>query len=266
MITEKKLLQIEEENHKKAKRESLRQQRLYKKLEIELVKLIRLYEDKEKYNELLTVKETEDLKWLIQDLKEQIVDIEENGYLKRLLRELETILEKTRISRRLALESESLLVLMWYSYEMKNGLETHLKATVNNISNSLNEEKIVTTKWYDNKNFVDRVFDNIRDIEKAIKQKVEIEKLRKILKSKKNIVDTLVHTESSAIFNESLLEMYKQEGVNKVELIATLDSRTSRICRHKDGLIIDLEDADIGLELPPFHPHCRTIFKPVGNS
>lgn len=41
--------------------------------------------------------------------------------------------------------------------------------------------------------------------------------------------------------------------------VATLDSRTSEKCRDHDGKICSIDDADIGENVPPLHPHCRSI-------
>ena len=42
--------------------------------------------------------------------------------------------------------------------------------------------------------------------------------------------------------------------------MATFDLKTSKICQNKDQKIVDLKGATIGIDLPPFHPHCRTVF------
>ena len=37
-----------------------------------------------------------------------------------------------------------------------------------------------------------------------------------------------------------------------------LDSRTSKICREKDGQIFKVEEAEVGKNYPPLHPFCRS--------
>ena len=73
----------------------------------------------------------------------------------------------------------------------------------------------------------------------------------------------LIMTESARMDNMSLLDTYKRMGVQKLEFVATLDMKTSEICRAMDGTIIDIENAKIGLNVPPLHPYCRSVIAPV---
>lgn len=73
----------------------------------------------------------------------------------------------------------------------------------------------------------------------------------------------LIMTESARMNNHSLLDTYKRMGVKRLEFVATLDMRTSDICRSMDGMIIDIENAKIGLNIPPLHPYCRSVIAPV---
>ena len=68
----------------------------------------------------------------------------------------------------------------------------------------------------------------------------------------------LVRTESNYVANQSELESYKECGVEKYEFLATLDLRTSDICAAKDGLIVDIDKAVPGENVPPLHPWCRS--------
>ena len=73
----------------------------------------------------------------------------------------------------------------------------------------------------------------------------------------------LIVTESARMDNQALLDQYKAMGVEKFEFLATLDNRTSEICRSMDGLVFNIEDAQIGLNVPPLHPYCRSRIVPV---
>lgn len=72
----------------------------------------------------------------------------------------------------------------------------------------------------------------------------------------------LIMTESARMDNQGLLDWYKESGVKQIQFIATLDNRTSEICRAMDGKIINIEDAQIGLNVPPMHPYCRSVIAP----
>lgn len=73
----------------------------------------------------------------------------------------------------------------------------------------------------------------------------------------------LLHTESSFMMGQGTLAGYKEDGVEKYRILATLDLKTSDICRDMDGKEFKVEDAIVGINYWPFHPHCRTTDVPV---
>lgn len=72
----------------------------------------------------------------------------------------------------------------------------------------------------------------------------------------------LVRTEYNLILNDATAQGYKEAGIERYQILATLDSRTSDICRDMDGEIIDLKEKEVGVTYPPFHPNCRTTTIP----
>lgn len=88
------------------------------------------------------------------------------------------------------------------------------------------------------------------------------DKLAKRMDTSKSNAKRLIMTESARMDNEGLLAYYKETDVEKLIFVATLDMRTSDICRAMDGTIIDIEDAKIGLNVPPLHPYCRSVISP----
>lgn len=73
----------------------------------------------------------------------------------------------------------------------------------------------------------------------------------------------LARTEMNHISNQATLDAYKDSGVlERYEYLATLDSRTSDICREMDGKVFKLSEAQTGVNLPPLHPHCRSTTIP----
>jgi SPP1 gp7 family putative phage head morphogenesis protein len=69
----------------------------------------------------------------------------------------------------------------------------------------------------------------------------------------------LVRTETTYIANQAILESYKANGVERYLYIATLDDRTSEICRDLDGQVFRVDEARAGVNLPPTHPNCRSV-------
>ncbi|MGM9543508.1 MAG: minor capsid protein [Romboutsia timonensis] len=88
------------------------------------------------------------------------------------------------------------------------------------------------------------------------------DKLAKRMDTSKSNAKRLIMTESARMDNEGLLDYYKRTGVEKLLFVATLDMRTSDICRSMDGEIIEIENAKIGLNVPPLHPYCRSVISP----
>lgn len=87
-------------------------------------------------------------------------------------------------------------------------------------------------------------------------------KLAKRMDTSKSNAKRLIMTESARMENEGLLSYYKRTGVKKLIFVATLDNRTSEICRAMDGAIIPIEEAKLGLNVPPLHPYCRSVISP----
>lgn len=89
------------------------------------------------------------------------------------------------------------------------------------------------------------------------------DKLSKRMETSKSAAKRLIMTESARMDNEGLLDYYKRTNVTHLEFIATLDMKTSDICRSLDGEIIPIENAQVGLNIPPMHPYCRSVIGPI---
>lgn len=72
----------------------------------------------------------------------------------------------------------------------------------------------------------------------------------------------LLHTEGSFIMGQGTLAGYKEDEVEKYQILATLDIKTSDICRKQDGEIYDVDKAVVGVNYWPFHMLCRTTDVP----
>ena len=72
----------------------------------------------------------------------------------------------------------------------------------------------------------------------------------------------LAETETAYVQETARMDTWKKLHVAKYELIATLDSRTSQLCRQMDGKVFDRADAKPGVTMPPFHCYCRTTTAP----
>ena len=79
----------------------------------------------------------------------------------------------------------------------------------------------------------------------------------KKMNTKKFDAYRLLHTESSFLINEATHAGYKEDGVEKYQILATLDSKTCDICGDKDGDVYAVDKAVVGENMPPFHCFCR---------
>ncbi|OMF54688.1 hypothetical protein BK138_16145 [Paenibacillus rhizosphaerae] len=68
----------------------------------------------------------------------------------------------------------------------------------------------------------------------------------------------LVRTETTYMANAGEMESYTEAGIDEYMFIATLDSRTSEICRDHDRHVYKVKDAVPGKNMPPLHVFCRS--------
>jgi len=67
----------------------------------------------------------------------------------------------------------------------------------------------------------------------------------------------LAHTETTYFNGVANLEVYRDLGIEQVEILETLDRHTCEICGALDGTVIPLSQYEPGVTVPPFHPNCR---------
>lgn len=70
--------------------------------------------------------------------------------------------------------------------------------------------------------------------------------------------ERLIRTEITYVTNMAEIESYKECDIEKCVFLATLDLRTSKICRSMDGKVLIVGKAKPGVNLPPLHPFCRS--------
>ena len=84
----------------------------------------------------------------------------------------------------------------------------------------------------------------------------------KKMNSKKFDAYRLLHTESSFLMSEATHAGYKEDGVEKYEILATLDSKTCNVCGELDNKVYEVGKEITGVNMPPFHPLCRCTTVP----
>jgi SPP1 gp7 family putative phage head morphogenesis protein len=73
----------------------------------------------------------------------------------------------------------------------------------------------------------------------------------------------LIQTESAYFASISTRDAFKETGIEKYEILATLDNRTSEICQEMDGKVFSMSEYEVGITAPPFHNFCRTTYIPI---
>ncbi len=134
--------------------------------------------------------------------------------------------------------------------------------------------KILKAPWNGN-NYSDSVWTNKQKLTKWLATDLPrhfaagsgVEEMSRDLSGKLNTsyndAVRLVRTEVNYISNQSAMDAYENGGVvEKYQILATLDNRTSEICREMDGKVFNVKDREVAVNMPPFHVRCRTTTIP----
>ncbi|MFJ8099389.1 minor capsid protein [Lysinibacillus sp. NPDC096212] len=103
---------------------------------------------------------------------------------------------------------------------------------------------------------LERSFASGRSIQKTTKAIMDVTDVSR------SRVEALVRTEANFFHNAAAQESYGDAGIDRYEILATLDNRTSKICREQDGKIYKEKDYKPGETAPPFHVRCRSTTIP----
>lgn len=125
--------------------------------------------------------------------------------------------------------------------------------------------KNFSRKWYDSCDNFEVVLDETLTkglITGASNQKIARELRDKTGASYKR-AERLVRTETNYAHNQATAALYEDVGVERYRYLATLDLRTSPMCREMDGKVIAYADKVDGVNYPPLHPWCRSTTVPV---
>lgn len=78
-----------------------------------------------------------------------------------------------------------------------------------------------------------------------------------------NRAKRLIRTDSAYIGTRAQRDLYEELGVESVLFVATLDERTSEMCREMDGSLIPISEIEPGFNAPPLHEWCRSVLAPA---
>lgn len=152
-------------------------------------------------------------------------------------------------------------------YTIQKG--TGLAYDFNNLSNPA-VKAAIATDWKGS-NYSKRIWKNTNqlanDLEEiltrglmtGISGKKMATELNKRMQSGRYEADRLIRTEVNYVAGQARLKAYGDTGAKKYIYIATLDLRTSAVCRKLDKTIHLVKDAEVGVNFPPMHPNCRSV-------
>lgn len=136
-------------------------------------------------------------------------------------------------------------------------------------------EKVLAKPWAaDGYNFSERIWKNkdklISEVHNELSQNImlgadpqkAIDALAKKMNTSKHNAGRLVMTEEAYFSSTAQKEAFQELGVEQFEIVATLDSHTSEICRMMDGKYFPMTDFQPGATAPPFHVYCRSTTVP----
>lgn len=241
---------------------------------------------------LLSANELAEFKW---DVKEYIKYGKENAINKAWIKELENASAKYHISR---LEALQIRTQQYVEKAFGNELDvvdTLIKksytdgyyCTMFDIQKGFNVgfdvsgvdertlKNIVGKPWaLDGKNFSDRIWASKQDIINELHSQLTrtcvlgkspdwaINAISKKFDVSKNRARTLVQTEQAYFSSVAREDAFKELDVEEYEILATLDSRTSNVCQELDNKVFSMNDFEVGVTAPPFHPNCRSTTIP----
>ncbi|MEK3935940.1 minor capsid protein [Sporosarcina sp. FSL W7-1349] len=86
--------------------------------------------------------------------------------------------------------------------------------------------------------------------------------IQKKMNTSRSNAARLVQTEQAFFSASAQRDVFKELDVDRYEIVATLDSKTSDICQSMDGKVFEMSDYQPGVTANPFHPRCRTTTAP----
>lgn len=242
--------------------------------------------------QLLKRDELEEFHWSVEQYIEKG---EENTLNEYWMKQLENASAKVHISKleAMKLQIQQHTELLYTKYH--NGVTAHLNKSYadrfyhtayeiqkgKGVGSNLAEldtrkiDKVLTTPWAtDGKNFSERIWSNkdkmIKELHRELSQSIirgedpqkAIDSLSKTLKTNKKNAGRLVMTEMAAVTSAAQKDCFRELDVEQFEIVATLDSITSKICQSMDGKHFKMSEWEVGVTAPPFHVWCRSVTVP----
>lgn len=241
---------------------------------------------------LLNSNELKEFKWNVQ---EYIKYGHENELNEHWMKELENASTKYHVSRLEALKIQTQQTMeKLFGNELDEVDNLTKNSYINNYFHTMFEyqkgfnvgfnvtnidqnklSKIVNKPWaVDEKNFSERIWGNktklINELHNELTKMCltgkspdeSIKYLSKKFNTSKAQAGNLIITENAYFSQLAQKDCFNALDIEKYEIVATLDSHTSEICKEQDGKVYNMKDYQPGLTAPPFHNYCRSTTVP----
>ena len=241
---------------------------------------------------MLNAKELAELKW---DVNQYIQYGQENAINGTWVKQLENASARFHISRLEALKlqtQQSIEVMFGNQLDsidstMRNVYKSGYYHTAYEIQkgvgvgwdfSALDDKqisKVVNKPWaVDGKNFSERIWGNrqklVNELNNTLTQNIilgkdpqkAIDEIARKMNTSKTNAGRLVMTEEAFFSSAAQKDCFTELDVEQFEIVATLDSHTSDICRGMDGKHFPMSEWKVGVTAPPFHVHCRSTTVP----
>lgn len=129
--------------------------------------------------------------------------------------------------------------------------------------------KVINSKW-SGANYSTRIWHNTQALAQDLKEELLVNlvtgrtdwEAAEIITNKyaqgASNARRLVRTESCNLANQMEMQSYEECGIDKYRYVATLDLKTSAVCRKLDGKVFPVSEQQPGVNCPPMHPWCRS--------
>ena len=241
---------------------------------------------------MLNAKELAELKW---DVNQYIQYGQENAINGTWVKQLENASARFHISRLEALKlqtQQSIEVMFGNQLDsidstMRNVYKSGYYHTAYEIQkgvgvgwdfSALDDKqisKVINKPWaVDGKNFSERIWGNrqklVNELNNNLTQNIilgkdpqkAIDEIARKMNTSKTNAGRLVMTEEAFFSSAAQKDCFDELDVEQFEIVATLDSHTSDICRGMDGKHFPMSEWKVGVTAPPFHVHCRSTTVP----
>jgi SPP1 gp7 family putative phage head morphogenesis protein len=139
----------------------------------------------------------------------------------------------------------------------------------NSTTNFNNQTKYILNENWSGESYSKRIWTNTNAFAQEVKNEItnqivlgkNPDQIKKSIMKKYtvsyHVADRLVRTETSYAFNQSTIQQYRDEGVQKVKILVEPDACDD--CLSFDDKEIPIQDAPV----IPIHPNCRCCYIPV---